>query len=146
MKIYVGTIPSKEKNKSYIIRDSHLNRIRKDKFKVSTPKSRAYVKSFSGANTNQLDYYVVPLLVDNNPDNVAIHIGSNDIAKFDYNNVNAEELAHRIINICLKCRSCEVNNIVSSILKRSSFNISQVIYQVNNILKSLCRINDFSYI
>ena len=78
MKTYIGTIPFKEKNKSYIKRDSHLNRIRKDKFKVSTPKSRAYVKSFSGTNTNQLDYYVVPLLVDKNPDNVVIHIGSNN--------------------------------------------------------------------
>ena len=75
MKTYVGTIRSKEKKKSYIIGDSHLNRIRKDKFKDSTPKARVYVKSFSGANTNQLDYYVVPLLVDEKPDNVVIHIG-----------------------------------------------------------------------
>ena len=105
------------------------------------------MKSFSGANTNQLDYYVVPLLVDEKPDNVVIHIGSNDITKFNYNNVNAEELAHRIINIGLKCRSYGVSNIaVSSILKRSSFNINQVIYQVNNILKRLFRINDFSNI
>ena len=76
-----------------------------------------------------------------------IHIGSNDITKFNYNNVNAEELAHRIINIGLKCRSFGVSNIaVSSILKRNSFNINQVIYQVNNILKRLCRISDFCYI
>ena len=34
MKTYVGTIRSKEKKKSYIIGDSHLNRIRKDKFKI----------------------------------------------------------------------------------------------------------------
>ena len=95
-----------------------MNRIRKDKFKESIPKTRVYVESFSGANTNQLDYYVVSLLVDEKPDNVVIHIGSNDITKFNYNNVNAEELAHRIINIGLKCRSCEVSNIaVSSILK-----------------------------
>ena len=129
--IYVGTIRSKEKKKSYIIDDSHLKRMRKDKFKQSTPKPRVYAKSFSGANTNQLDYYIVPLLVVEKPENVVIHIGSNDITKFNYNNVNAEELAHRIINIGLKCRSYGVSNIaVSSILKRSSFNINQVIYQL----------------
>ena len=78
---------------------------------------------------------------------MVIHIGSNDITKFNYNNVTAEELVHRIINIGFKCRCYGVSNIaVSSILKRSSFNINQVIYQVNNILKRLCRINDFSYI
>ena len=53
--------------------------------------------------------------------------------------------SYRIINIGLKCRSYGVSNIaVSSILKRSSFSINQVIYQENNILKLLCRINDFS--
>ena len=62
MKTYVGTPRCKEKKKSYIIGDSQLNRIRKDKFKESTAKSRVYVKSFSGANSNQLDYYIVPLL------------------------------------------------------------------------------------
>ena len=92
------------------------------------PKARVYVKSFIGTNIDQLDYYVVPLLVDEKPNNVVIHIGSNDITKFNYNNVNAEELAHRIINIDLKCRSYGASNIgVSSILKRSSFNINPVI-------------------
>ena len=124
-----------------------MSRIRKDKFKESTPKIRVYVKYFSGANTNQLDYYVVPLLVDEKSNNVVIHIGSNDITKFNYNNVDAEELTHRNINIGLKCRSRGVSNIaVSSILKRSSFKINQVIYQLNNILKRLFSINDFSYI
>ena len=78
------------------------------------------MKYLSGANTNQLDYYVFPMLVDEKPDNVVIHIGSNDITKFNYiNNINVEELAHRIINIGLKCRSYGVSHIaVSSILKR----------------------------
>ena len=40
IKTYVGTIRSKEKKKSYIIGDSHLNRIYKDKFKENKPKAR----------------------------------------------------------------------------------------------------------
>ena len=127
MKTYVGNIRSKEKKKSYIIGDSHLNRIRKDKFKESLPNARAYVKSFSGANTNQIDFYIVPVLVEEKPNNVVIQIGSNDIKTFSYNNVNVEGLAYRIISIGLKCKSYGVNNIaVSSILKRNSFNINQV--------------------
>ena len=78
---------------------------------------------------------------------MVIHIGSNDITKFNYNNVIPEELAHKFINIGFNCRSYGVSNIaVSSILNRSSFNINQVIYQVNIILKRLCAINNFSYI
>ena len=129
----------KKRKKSYIIGDSNQNRIRKDKFKESLANARVYVKSFSTASTNQIDYYVVPVLVDEKPNNVVIHIGSNDIKKFNYSNVDVEELAHRITNIDLKCRSYGVSNIaVSLILRRSSFNINQVIYQVNKILKRLC--------
>ena len=135
MKGFVGTIQSKEKKKCYILGNSHLNRIRKDAFKESIPNSRVFVKSFSGVNTNELGYYVVPVLVDEKLSNVVIHIGSNGITKFNYNNLNAGELAHRIINIGLKCISYGVNIIsISSILKRNSFHINQVIYQVNNIL------------
>ena len=36
-------------------------------------------KCFSGAKTKQLDYYVVPTLVDETPQTVVIHIGSSDI-------------------------------------------------------------------
>ena len=81
--------PKKKKN-SYIIGDSNLNRIRKDKFKESPPNARIYVKSFSGVNTNQLDYYVFPVLVDEKSDNAVIHTGSNDITKF--NNVPSRHL------------------------------------------------------
>ena len=42
-----------------------------------------YLKCFSGANTKQLDHYVIPVLVDEKQA-VVIHIGSNDITKFNY--------------------------------------------------------------
>ena len=52
------TYRSKEKKTSYITGDSRLNGI--------------YFKSFSSANTNHLDYYVVAVLVDEKPNNVLI--------------------------------------------------------------------------
>ena len=59
-----------------------------------SPNARVYVKSFSGANTIPLGYYIVPVLVDEKPNNLLIHIGLNEIMKFNYNKVNEEELAH----------------------------------------------------
>ena len=85
--------------------DSDLNRICKDKFKEITLNARVYAKSFSGATNNQFDYYLAPVLLDEKPGNAIIYIGSNHTTKFDYNKVNAEELAGKIINIDLKCRS-----------------------------------------
>ena len=76
--------------------------LRKDKFKEGLSKARVYVKCFSGAKANQIYYCVVPQLVHEKPSNVVIHIRSNNIAKLNYNSVNSEELAHRIINIGLK--------------------------------------------
>ena len=68
------------------------------------------VKSFSGA---------LPVLLDEKPNNVIMHLGSNDITKFNYNSINAEELVHRIINIGLQSRSYGVSNIVVSFFKSS---------------------------
>ena len=136
-----------KKKKSYIAGDSDLNRICKNKFKEITPNARVYVKCFSGANTNQLDYYVVPVLLYEKPDNVIIYIGSNEITKFNYNNVDAEELSNEFINTELKCRTNGLSNAaVSFILKRNSFNMNQVIYQLNRILKRFFSINDFFYL
>ena len=50
---------------------------------ISTRKKEVHFKSFSGANTKQLDHYVIPVLVDEKQA-VVIHIGSNDITKFNY--------------------------------------------------------------
>ena len=75
------------------------------------------------------------VLVDEKPKNVVIHTGSNDIKKFRFNNVNAEELSRRIISIGLKCISYGVRIMaVSSILKRNNFDINQVLYKVNENL------------
>ena len=147
MKTYVGTIRSEEKKKSYIVGDSDLNRICKNKFKEITPSAWVYVKCFSGANTNQLDYYVVPVLLYEKPDTEIIYIGSNETTKFNYNNVDAEELTNEFINTELKRRTNGLSNAaVSFILKRNSFNMNQVIYQLNSILKRFFSINDFFYV
>ena len=44
--------------------------MRKNKFKECLPKNRVYVKYFSGANTNQLNYYLVFVLIDEKPNNI----------------------------------------------------------------------------
>ena len=101
----------KEKKKSYVLVDSHLNRIRKIKFKDNLPNARVFVKSFSGTNTNQLNNYAVPVMVNGKSNNVVIHIGSNNIMKFNYNNVNIEELIHRIITESAKLRALLTKNL-----------------------------------
>ena len=134
------------KEKVCIIGDSHLKRINRRKLKYNIGKMVSF-KCFSGANIKQLDYYIVPMLVDETPQAVVIHIGSNDITDSKIKQINLDDLAQRIIDIGLKCRSYGVHNIaISSILVRSSICLNQIILKVNNILKVLCATNGLNFI
>ena len=138
---------SHKRNKIFVAGDSLLSRIGKERFKKNVDGANVYFKCFSGANTKQLDHYVVPRLAKESPDSVIIHIGSNDITKSNYNNVNVEDLAKKIINIAIKCKSHKVSNIaIWSILVRSDLKINQVIKQVNRLLQVLCKTNNFYFI
>ena len=142
---YVNIVNS-NKEKVCIICDSHLKRINKRKLKCIVGKMVSF-KCFSGAKTKQLDYYVVPTLVDETPQTVVIHIGSSDIMESKIKQINLDDLAQKIIDIGLKCRSCRVRNIaISSILVRSSIRVNQIIFKVSNILKMLCATNGFNFI
>ena len=123
-----------------MIGDSHLNRINKSRFKNDNIEHAVYFKCFSGSNTKQLNYYANPTLVDEQPNTVIVHIGSNDITKFNYSKVDVKDLEERIIiDVGKKCKSYGVNNIaISSILARKKHEVNEVIKKVNNLLKTLC--------
>ena len=104
-------------------------------------------KCFIGTNTKHLDYRIVPTLADEIPKIVVIHIDSKDITESKIKQINLDDLAQKIIDIGLKCRSYGVRNIaISSILVRSSIRLNQIILKVNNILKVLCATNGLNFI
>ena len=124
-----------QRKKSFIIGDSHLTRI-KERFKESLRKKfkggKVYFKCFSGANTKQLDHYVIPVLVDEKPQTAVIHIGSNDITKFNHHDVDVNDLANRILQTGLKCRYYGVESIaISSVLFRNDNNLNNLIRGIN---------------
>ena len=106
-----------------------------------------YIKRFSGANTTQLDHYVIPVLVDEKHQTVVILIGSNDITEFNYHDVDVNDLANRILQIRLKCRYDGVESIaLSSVLVRNDNNLNKLIRGVNISLKHLCKVYGFDFI
>ena len=50
----------------------------------------------------------IPILVDQKPQTAVIHIGLNDITKFNYHDVYVNDLANGILQIGLKCRYYDV--------------------------------------
>ena len=101
---YTSATNSKNE-KVCIMGDSHLKQINKRQFRKELDKRSSYFEGFSGANTKQLNYYIVPTLVDETPQTVVIHIDSNDITKMNYRKMNAQDLAQRIIDSGLKRKS-----------------------------------------
>ena len=103
---------SKNGRKILVVGDSQVTRIRID-FKKELRNGKAYFRSFSSATSKQLDHYIIPSLIDDHPDAVIIHVGTNDISY----NANYEDIARNIIKIGSSCKSHGVNNVfVSSIL------------------------------
>ena len=120
--------------------DSHLTRIKKESQK-KIRGDKLYFKCLNGANSKQLDHYVIPVLVDEKPQTVFIDIGSNYITKFNYHGVDVNDLANRILQIWLKCRYYGVEGIaISSVLVRNDNNLNKLIREINISLKHLCKV------
>ena len=66
-------------HKVLVVGDSHVKKIRRNDFNKKHKNGKAIFRSFSGANSKQLDRYILPLLVDDKPDAVIIHADTNDI-------------------------------------------------------------------
>ena len=89
----------------------------------------------------------IPILVDQKPQTAVIHIGLNDITKFNYHDVYVNDLANGILQIGLKCRYYDVESVaISSVLVRNDSNLNKLIRGVNISLKHLCKVYGFDFI
>lgn len=50
-----------------------------DLFNADLSKGKAYFKSFSGANTKQIQHYILPTFIDDQQDSATIHLGTNNV-------------------------------------------------------------------
>ena len=69
------------------------------------------------------------------------------ITKFNYQDVDLNDLANRILKIGLKCRYYGVESIaISSVLVRNDNNINKLTPGVNVSLQHLCKVYGFDFI
>ena len=75
---------------------------------------------------------MIPVLVDGKPQTVVIHIGSNDVTKFNYHDVDLNDLPDRILQIGLNFRYYGVESIaIASVPLRNDNNLNKLIRRVN---------------
>ena len=80
--------------------------------------------------------------MDDKPDTVIIHVGTNDTLT----KANHEEIARSIIKTGLNCKNYGVNDVVISyILVKKNLDLNVGIRRVNDLLRDLCSMNGFGY-
>ena len=109
--------PTNRKRKLFVVGDSHLEMSSKQLFNYSIRDTHAVIKNFDGATTKRLGHHVLPILKEDKPDSVLIHIGTNDVNNHKLYAVSPENLASDIIEISHTCKSFNMKEVfISSVL------------------------------
>ena len=142
---YANTV--KKTKKVCLIGDSIIKRIRRKELNGQIHNATAYIKTFPGANIKHLHHYIEPTLIDDCPDAIILHIGTNDLKRAKNENQNPKEIAMKIIDIGNKCIARGVKQVfISEILQRSNVSLNNLVHEINEILYKLCITNNFFFI
>lgn len=138
----INTAHNKRKYRSTtIIGDSIIKDIKQYKLKKNISKGdKVYVKSFSGATTEDMVDYIKPSL-RYNPDLIILHTGVNNLRTKKSPDLIAEEI------ITLACDTkTNTNDVVISTLVARSDDLQSKGQQVNNLLINKCIERNIYYI
>ena len=153
---YPRTVPGKSSyadmtrrgKKINIFGDSILRRVKGKEMSEEFENGKIYVKAFPGATCNQLSHYITPNLMEQNPDVVVIHVGTNDLkVRHGQHQKSNEEVARSIINIGKQCKLHGVNDVfISGITYRKGFHLMKKVREINDMLQKLCVEDDLHFI
>lgn len=138
----------KNGKKITVFGDSIIKRINGKELTRHLNKGRAFIKSFPGANAKDLAHYVIPTLIDQSPDAVVIHVGTNNVKRSNQKPTQTNaEIAEEIIQTGRICRQYGVNEVfISSLLCRSSTFEMKNIREINCFIKERCVRENFIFI
>jgi hypothetical protein len=129
-----------------VLSDSMLQRIRKREFYTHLPNAWGQIKSFPGANANHLHHHVLPSLIENCPNTLVIHGGTNNLRDSDNPTIN---IVKELIGIGETARNFGVDNIIFSglTIRKDGLQIDRKRRELNRILKSKCMsIENFAFV
>ena len=127
--------PTNRKRKLFVVGDSHLKRLSKQLFNYSIRDTHAVIKNFDGATTKRLGHHVLPILKEDKPYSVLMHVGTNDVNNHNLYAVSPEKLASGIIEIGRTCKSFKVKEVfISSVLCRNEVILSKQIIVLTSCL------------
>ena len=103
----------------------------------------AIKRSYSGSTTSDLQWHIIPTLVDQQPDSVIINIGTNNLTK--KRNQTEEDICNDIYKLVDQCKSHGVNEVyISGLTCRPNFQTK--VNTINSILQRNADYHGFIYI
>ena len=118
--------------------------IRRKEFNSKLNKCSTRFRPFIGATLKQMETYVKPILNDDTPDVLILHIGCNDIGN---KQLTENEIAEWIVKIGRQCKKSNANDVfISSLICRPQKRLNDKVIAVNNILKRACKLNGLGFI
>ena len=109
--------------------DSHIKRVNKDmpKCHITNSNEKVYTKYFYGPKANESCHHILTTIRNDCPSRVIIHAGTNDV----HENARATDVAKRIIDIGVMCKSFGVKDIsISSVLPRKDISLNKIIDEI----------------
>ena len=122
--------------KMYILGTSMIKGIRRKEFNSKLNKCNTRFRPFIGATLKQMKKYVKPILNDDTPDVLILHIGWNDISN---KQLTETEITEWIVKIGRQCKESNVNDVfISSLICRAQKRLNDKVIAVSNILNKTC--------
>ena len=136
---------TKRGRRAFILSDSMMQRIRKREFCKHLKNTWGQIKTFPGANSRYLHHHMLPFILEECPDTLVVHGGTNDLQNRDK---TAEQIADDLINIGHTAKSLGVADVIFSslVIRKDGVAINHKRNAVNEILKDKVSFNNFIFI
>ena len=126
---------------SLIIGDSMLRDIRGKRLSNKLYKQKVYVKPHGGAKIGDIKHHAIPPM-GYKPNHIIVHVGTNEIRT----KKTAKGIANDVMKVCKTLKKEDNSVSVSGIIYRKGVDDNVKVDETNNLLESLCRDNDFTFI
>ena len=138
---YVSLRRPTQEHSIEIIGDSLIKDVKGYKMNEATGRAeKIYVKSFSGATTDDMNSHVVPT-IKRNPQKIILHCGTNDIRS----QATPENIAKEVMELAVSLSTKENTIFVSGIVPRGD-NWNNKVSEINKHLQSACSSRNMPFI
>ena len=139
--------PAGKRDTTLIFTTSISKGINVPRFNRSYEDGWASFTRFHGAKAEYMPTYIVPRMTKEKPSIVLIQAGGNDLPTKQKDRTSLVTVANSVIEAGLKCRKLGALHVLIGgvTIRRTNF-LKKRCDELNNILKSLCLINNFTFI